>query len=201
MRLENREGASLLLGATCVGIAILSYVQGMGKTARLKGRLSVLTMWTCGVMAWPLIWKCVIQNEEDVMSLLWPILILGIDMVGIKRNAFRDTASKRSLISMDANAICSITFAMSGLMGGGGGRRKNDLFLYAMAGCAAFVLPSPFHATDVPENILMEAIQKTILAYSVGFLLGGVIKNKKAVDEGYQVWKPEEGGLAPKLVQ
>ena len=91
----------------------------------------------------------------------------------MKYHMYEHKVSKKGLLSMDANAICSLTFALSGILGASQDKCCHNIFLCSVLGCIAFVMPSP----DIPEqtidNIVIETIQKICLTYSTGLLLGG----------------------------
>ena len=83
--------------------------------------------------------------------------------------------SKRSYLTMDANALCSITFAVASLIGVQKHKCCNRMFLYAVLGCIAFILPAPHVTTNGYETATMDAVQKAFLSYAIAFLLGGVL--------------------------
>ena len=85
----------------------------------------------------------------------------------------KNIKSKKQFLNMDANAICSLTFALSAILGASRDKCCHKVFLYAIFGCIIFVMPSPNIPDNVIENIVIETIQKVFLTCSTGLLLGG----------------------------
>jgi hypothetical protein len=85
------------------------------------------------------------------------------------------TQSKRQLLSIDSNAICSLTFALSGLIGAQKHPCCNKIFLFAVLGCIVFILPAPYANSDCREAMMIESFQKVILSYATGLLIGGIL--------------------------
>lgn len=115
----------LLASASVVGAVIymlsISCVHQRQETARIRARLTVLTIWMMGIVVWPVLWAGIFKEERfDLMSklsLLWPILIIGTDITAMHQMTYEaaHTHSKRQMLSIDSNAICSLTFALSRL--------------------------------------------------------------------------------------
>ena len=84
--------------------------------------------------------------------------------------------SKRNVLTMDANTICSLTFAVSSVIGAQQHECCRKIFMYAIIACIAFVIPAP-HASssDSINAVVIEAAQKAVLAYATGLLLGGIM--------------------------
>ena len=117
------------------------------------------------------------RTLEALPCLLWPLLIIGVD-IGSLRGTTGDirTLSKRNVLTMDANTICSLTFAVSSVVGAQKHECCRKIFMYAIIACIAFVIPAP-HASspDSVNTVVIEAAQKAVLAYATGLLLGGIM--------------------------
>lgn len=176
---------SKVIGATLIGaivfMIIWSHTLQRNQTARIRARLTVLTVWTIAILVWPVVWTSVVGEERSNPvawpSLLWPILTLGTDISAMKQSTYEHAHmhSKRSMLSMDSNAICSLTFAISSIIGAKNHECCNRIFLYAVLGCIAFVMPTPYMQSNTLEMMTLEAVQKSILAYSTALLIGGVL--------------------------
>jgi len=168
-----------LAGACTFIIAFGVHLQH-GQTARVRARLSVLTTWTVAIALWPLLYRYIVQDERHRLAalpgLLWPIMILGLDIMAMRQHTYEaHVQSKRSLLSMDANAICSLTFAIASIIGAQKHKCCNRVFLFAVIGCIAFVMPSPHTSINSVDTMTVEAVQKAILAYATGLLLTGIV--------------------------
>lgn len=171
--------------ATTIGaiafLLISSHILQQNQTARIRARLTVLTVWITAILAWPIVWASVLGAERTNPvawpSLLWPMLIISNDISAMKQSTYEHAhvQSKRSSLSMDSNAICSLTFAISSIIGAQKHECCNRIFLYAVLGCIAFVLPTPYIQTTNISTMTIEAMQKSILAYSTALLIGGVL--------------------------
>ena len=131
-----------------------------------------------GIVLWPLVWKILLkENTNETISypcLVWPIIILLIEVYLLKYHTFEQHLSKnKSLLSMDANAICSLTFALSSILGAQRDKCCKNIFIYGVLGCIAFVMPTPQTPAETLESVTIDSVQKVILTYSTGLLLGG----------------------------
>ena len=80
---------------------------------------------------------------------------------------------------MDANLICTLTFALGSVLGAHKDKCCQNLFLYGVLGCIIFVFPNPNAPEETIENIIIESIQKIVLIYSTGLLLSGAFLLQK----------------------
>ena len=170
----------ITLGAIVILLAI-HRIHTKHLNCRFRTRLSVLGVWSIGIFVWPYIWKYIVgeytDREEGWIGLMWPIFFLAMEMLSIRRYDPYDHSSNRGILTMDANGICSLTFALSGILGAQ--RRANEyahIFITAVVCCLAFVMPSPHTLSTISkEAIVLEAVQKVFLTYSTGLLLTGVM--------------------------
>lgn len=178
-----KNGISVLfvvVGA-CVYIIANTHFMKKAETPRVCVRLNVLTVWTIAMIVWPLVWYNTIDEKyrtvESIPCLLWPLLLLGMDIASLKRSSYEtQSQSKRNLLAMDANTICSLTFAVSSVIGAQRHECCRKIFMYAIIACIAFVIPAPHSTSDSDmDTIVIEAAQKAILSYATGLLLGGIM--------------------------
>ena len=141
------------------------------------------------MILWPLICKIVLKDRlyNVLPVLLWPIIVLGLDVYLLKYHTFEQHTSKnKNILNMDANAICSLTFALSSLLGSHKDECCKNIFIYGVLGCIAFVMPTPETPAETIESVLIDNVQKVILTYSTGLLLAGsllLIQNKSHVEQ------------------
>ena len=149
-------------------------------TTRLKSRISAITAWSIALLLWPIIWYGIVGEKSDEIvskvGLLWPIFIIVLDMIALNRNTYESAIqTKRSILSMDASTICSLTFAISSILGSKNNVCCSRIFMAAIVFCIAFVLPAPNIQYNAVETIIVESIQKAILAYAIGFIVTGIL--------------------------
>ena len=145
---------------------------------RAKAKLWIFSIYMMGILLWPVLWSALLkentQRSSSIPCLVWPIFILSIEIYLLKYHTFEQQVKKnKSLLSMDANAICSLTFALSSILGANRDACCKNIFIYGVLGCIAFVMPSPQTPSDTLESIIIDHVQKVILTYSTGLLLGG----------------------------
>ena len=167
-----------------VGVVIYMVIYGLAvqrtQSTRVRTRLLVTIVWMIAIALWPLVWRNVVGNSSKhpcvIIGLAWPICILLFDVLATRKHAYENNLqSKRQFMTMDASTICSLTFAISAYIGAQSHKCCNKIFLWAILGCVAFIMPSPHTHTNTMETIAFEAIQKAVLAYATGMLLTGVM--------------------------
>lgn len=165
------------VGSVTVMLAVSAAFQ-RDTTLRVRSRVAVLTSFFVALALWPLVWMRFVPAERRtgrlLPALLWPLCILTFDIRAIGHTAYGG-GSKRSSMTMDANALCSLTFALSGILGTQNDECCRDIFMYAVVGCIAFVMPAPYSSDDSVETVVLESLQKAVLAYATGLLLTGIL--------------------------
>lgn len=161
-----------------VYICILYILVKRHLSVRGRAKLIILTILSCGIVVWPWIWMQVLQEnsarKETIPSLLWPIFVLLVEIYLLKYHTFEEQSkSRKGLLSMDANALCTLTFALSSILGSHRDPCCQNLFIYGVLGCIAFVMPSPNVPSDTLDSIFIESFQKICLTYSTGMLIAG----------------------------
>tara|TARA_B110000046_G_scaffold173301_1_gene195795 strand:+ start:1685 stop:2455 length:771 start_codon:yes stop_codon:yes gene_type:complete len=175
----SRAVAALVAGIV-VYMLIYNFSIQEDQSTRIKTRLTVTMIWLIAITMWPAAWMAIV-NANDItpyalLGLAWPILILSFDILAMRQHTYDDQLqSKRQYMTMDANAICSLTFAISAFIGAQRHPCCNRIFLWAILGCVAFIMPSPHVNVNAMETIAFEAVQKAVLAYATGLVLTGVM--------------------------
>jgi hypothetical protein len=182
---------------TVVGVLVIMTLltKILTKNLSIRGRakIYILLIYTTGILIWPVLWKMFLQERtKDKLSipgLLWPIMILMMETYLLKYHTFEQhTQKNKSMLSIDANAICSLTFALSSILGAQNDNCCKHIFIYGVLGCVAFVMPTPQMPSETIESVIIEHIQKVILTYSTALLLLGSMllmhnSNKNIVEE------------------
>jgi hypothetical protein len=186
-------------------IGVVTYMAMYGlatqrtQSTRVRTRLMVTVVWMIAIALWPLVWRNVVEKSPKhhpcvIIGLIWPICILLFDVLATRKHAYENhLQSKRQFLTMDASTICSLTFAISSYIGAQSHKCCNKIFLWAILGCVAFIMPSPHTHTNTMETIAFEAIQKAVLAYATGMLLTGVML--VASTEETAAHAPSEGSV------
>lgn len=145
------------------------------KHAVYREKTLSISVWIVAIVLWPLVWYTISGKCKSFAALTaasWPILALAFEIYSLCKYNLK-TEGRRGLVQMDASTLCSMTFALSGVLGA---RRSNDearIFHAAVLFCIAFVMPSFTIPRNTFEGTLLEALQKAFLIYSTGFLLSG----------------------------
>jgi hypothetical protein len=91
----------------------------------------------------------------------------------LKYQSLDNPQRSRNMLTMDANALCSLSFALSSILGASRDKSCKNMFLFGVLGCVAFVMPNVQVPPNTSEGFIIEIIQKIFLWYSTGLLLGG----------------------------
>lgn len=145
---------------------------------RGKAKIHTLTIHTIAFLLWPIVWSTFLgDNAYDSnarISLIWPLCLIALDIYLMKYHTLEEhSRPRKGLLTMDANALCTLAFALSSVLNANKDACCKNLFIYGVLGCIAFVMPSPDSPSQTIENICIETIQKVVLTYSTGLLLGG----------------------------
>ena len=179
----------LVLGALVIMFVVTQFLT-RNISIRGKAKMYIILIYFSGMLIWPLLWKTFLQDRTNepisIPSLVWPILILGMDIYLLKYHTFEQHMNKnKNILSIDANAICSLTFALSSILGAQSDDCCKNIFIYGVLGCIAFVMPTPETPADTIESIIIDHTQKVILTYSTGLLLAGsmlLMNNNKKIE-------------------
>tara|TARA_Y100000741_G_scaffold359726_2_gene340802 strand:+ start:519 stop:1073 length:555 start_codon:yes stop_codon:yes gene_type:complete len=168
----------------CVVILSSCYVLSKHTSMRAKVKMYILAIYTCALILWPFIWESLLkENAYDsysLPSLAWPLFMIILEIYLMKYHTLEiESKSRKGIISMDANLICTLTFALGSILGAHKDKCCQNLFIYGVLGCIIFVFPNPNAPQETLESILIESIQKIVLIYSTGLLLGGTFMLQK----------------------
>lgn len=169
------------LGVAVVGGIVLTLVNYFlhqeGMPYRGKARSLLMTTYSIGILLWPLIWKALLEDKTKekvaLISLIWPIVLLSTEIYLLRYHSLEELLRQRKLLSMDANALCTLMFALCGILGAHKDTCCKNIFIYGVLGCVAFVMPNLQMPSLTLENVALESIQKICLNYSIGLLLAG----------------------------
>ena len=165
-------------------IVVALGVHAVSKTPTFREKTQIINaaIWTVALSGWPLLWRRLVGSDVASQSvawigLMWPIAVIALDMslIGTHSDAVQ---SKRNLLNMDSNTICSLTFAMAGILASKQDKTREcctSLFMYAIVGCLVFVLPSSHGASDAPAVAAFEAFQRVSLTFSTALLIAGAV--------------------------
>jgi len=145
---------------------------------RAKVKINVLAIYSCALVLWPYIWETLLKENSytshSLPSLAWPLFMILLEIYLMRYHTLEsETKSRKGIISMDANLICTLTFALGSILGAHKDNCCQNLFIYGVLGCIIFVFPNPNAPQETIECIMIETIQKVVLIYSTGLLLAG----------------------------
>jgi hypothetical protein len=166
-------------------VAIIGYGWKLKEheTVRIQKRIVITLIWMSMIAAWPFVWRLIVEphavSPYVIIGLLWPVAILSLDILSMRQHTFDNHRhTRRQFMTMDANAICNLTFGIAAFLGVQ--QRVNpklsQVFLWAILGCVAFIMPSPHPEGEASiDSLAFEAFQKGVLAFATGILISGVI--------------------------
>lgn len=167
---------TLLLGAT-VYVVVVSILAQRTMTLRTRSKATKLTVYFVGILVWPMLYKWVACDSHlsiHMIGFWWPLLMLGLEVYMMRYHTLEDQfKSKQGMISMDANILCTMIFALSGILGAHQDAHCHKVFITAVLGTIAFVMPTPSVPVYTLESVLIETMQKVGLFYTTGMLLSG----------------------------
>lgn len=167
---------------TIVAIIACGWQLKQHETVRIQKRIVISLIWMSMIAGWPFVWRSIVEPHATspyvIIGLLWPVAILSLDILSMRQHTFDNQRhSRRQFMTMDANAICNLTFGIAAFLGV---QRVHPsvsrVFLWAILGCVAFIMPSPHPEGEASiDSLAFEAFQKGILAFATGILISGVI--------------------------
>ena len=173
-----------LIATVCSLIVIIYMFANLdyAKVCREKRLVITATVYTLSLIWWPLLWykavgsDCV--NNKILISLLWPVIILMFD-VYMLQNDTNDVQSKSTFLNVYSNTVCSLTFALAGILAAQFPEKKSccfKLFMYAVIGCLLFIIPFAHSSTASMEVITLETLQRVSLTFATAFLIAGTLE-------------------------
>lgn len=173
----NPKYLLFLIGSIVITLTYVHLSQRMQLRGRVK--LTILTVNMLSILLWPLIYEQFLKEnaykKSTMISLLWPIVLIALDTYLLKYHRLEDMNSRKGVITMDANAMCSMAFALSSIMQAQKDKCCSDLFIYGVIGCIIFVMPNPTVPSHTLENTVIETVQQICLTYSTGFLIAAAM--------------------------
>jgi hypothetical protein len=163
--------------AVILMIVILVKMNMKECSVQCKHKTTTIGIYTCGLLVWPIIWMNLAKEhaftKQVCFSFLWPIMMTFLEIHVLKYQSLDNPQRSRNMLTMDANALCSLSFALSSILGASRDKSCKNMFLFGVLGCVAFVMPNVQVPPNTSEGFIIEIIQKIFLWYSTGLLLGG----------------------------
>jgi len=173
-----------MLITTIIGCLVAIYTIQKIKIKEISPSMArkakILKYRTIGILLWPIIFYSVvpIEDRENIKMLLafvWPFMVWIWDSYLLTYGLVSEhSTSKIASSRIDPTTISSMSFALFGLLGGSSTGQYSYIFLYAILSCIAFVFPNHNLASGSPEDLFVEAFQKTVLSWALGMLFVGV---------------------------
>ena len=170
-----------VVGAWCVWHA---YVHLPLDTMDLLTRRRALAgaIRTAGAMLWPavllgLVPKCDRGRVILALPLAWVTGAWLLDAHLTHRCKPRKTpgtSAAPASLRLEPTSITALTFGLCSLVGARPESRHTHLFLYAIVGCIAIVLPSHTMDDECLEAQVFESVQKVAMQWCVGLVVAGV---------------------------
>jgi hypothetical protein len=174
----------LALGALVALIALYEIKKHVENTKDKSPKLDMLFFRTCGVVFWPLVFHTLVSKDSQkdyklLFPFLWPILMWMVDSyLIIYGQPSKNSLHKVATIRVEPSVICSMTFALYGLVGGNLSQKHSHIFMYAILACIAFAFPSHNLDPGSKEEQVIEAFQRTITTFCTGLMFTGVALNR-----------------------
>jgi hypothetical protein len=109
-----------------------------------------------------------------VPALLWSAGITLLDGHLLFRGTPGDESARLASVRMDPSCVTGLTFGLCGFLGARADHKYGHVFLYAVVGCLACVLPSHNLEKGSIEEQLIESVQKTVLVGCISLVIAGV---------------------------
>ena len=176
----------LLIGSLVYMLVITIF---LSNRLLLRGKVKIFVsfIYFAGLIIWPFIYMSFMRDNSFDRSampgFLWVLCTMLLDIYLLKYHTLEQDIVHRKggILSMDANMICSLTFALSGILGASSQKCCQKIFTMGILCSIAFVMPTPRVPQDTLEAAIIEHFQKVCLTYSTGFLLvgSGLLLEKK----------------------
>ena len=120
------------------------------------------------------------QCAHVLLPVLWVAFIHSVDMLFLF-HARSNTKDRPASIRLDASSLTGLVFGVSAYLGTKCDSRYGHLFLYAIVGSIAAVLPSHNLLENSLEEQIVESVQKAVLINCIGLVLAGVALTKASI--------------------
>jgi hypothetical protein len=148
-----------------------------------RDKLDMMYYRTVGTLFWPLVFSLVIAKKDRAaphnqlaLPFTWPILMWLGDMYLISHaTPSEHTPHKVAMIRVEPGSICSMSFALYGLVGGNMTDEYSHIFMCSILSCIAFGFPTHNCSPGSPEEQKIEAFQRTITTFCTGLMFAGVV--------------------------
>lgn len=165
-------------------VVVLIQVPNVERNSQFSRLVDKQTIYAIGALLWPLIWTsvCVISKDElpwpAYLGLVWPPLLLLIDIVFVGHSFEEDTNRRSNTIHTDANVLSGLALSLGGLfvrhVSEGFSQSASPMYTAAVLLILLVVMPHPsFHAKSVQTNAL-QSLQKVGIQYCLGLIITSV---------------------------
>ena len=150
-------------------------------------RIRILGIFAVGGIAWPLLWILVIKGHvlqkypPIAIGFIWTFIMIALDMNNVVNGEFPTTGNSEKFVGAVrpmGSSIIGILFALGSLLATQVDRRASamasPILLFALLICVGLVVPQPSFKFKTFSSQTVEALQKTCLNYSTGFIISGV---------------------------
>ena len=162
------------LGAAVVGAVYLVLVHPEDEDAERRARASAVR--TLFAVLWPAVLFASVPEEDRTrvslaLPLAWNAAVWALDAHFLHHAPSKDTAP--ASLRLDPTSIAGLSFGLCGLVKPDS--KHTRLFLAAVVGCLALVLPSHNLEPGCVEEQWFESVQKALLMWCIGLLITGVV--------------------------
>lgn len=191
-RFDRRIAQMLALAALLVAVLVLharrNALRNTAGAQTLRGFVDLGAVWTVGAAVWPLVFhglvgmRAVCEAPVLLVSLAWPILMLGYDVSTLEHHTREQQAQRvRAGHHSEMSGISSLAFALGSLLMTHMGRQwalaAAPLLSAVIFLCVALILPSPGVHPQSAEAIVIHATKRACVAYCIGLLASAVLLN------------------------
>lgn len=151
---------------------------------RTKELFNAASSYTCGALAWPLIWyflvgPVMIQAAPlTFLGFAWPVVIMLLDLLWVTKQPLEPDDTKKTTFTFDGNAISSLSFALGGILltqvGKTFATSASPMLFACIFLVIAFVIPSPGVHSRTGIGAIILALRKIAMAFCVGLLISSV---------------------------
>lgn len=151
-------------------------------TLKLKEeQIDTLLYRTIGIALWPIIFHHFVPTADTnmrkmILPIAWPFMMWVVDVYLIIYG--KTSSSNVAMMRVEPSTICSMSFALYGLVGANLAHENSHTFMYAILACIAFGFPVHNLAPGTKEEQIIEIFQRTVTTFCTGLMFAGVVLNQ-----------------------
>ena len=163
---------------TSIGVLVVVKLHSEKQDKSSKRNVSALIR-ALGAILWPMVLLSVTTRRNRlkpalIIPLAWGLLVYACNHYFDSRACPTSTGEETSaVISINPSTVAGIMFGMCGIVGAKDSEHMH-MFVTALIGVVAVVLPSHNLKTGCYEAVVLDEIQRVVLQWCVGLLLAGV---------------------------